>query len=318
MLKWQFQPTQRSPSWRASIREGRYRIARLIQVSPSLASYPGVCLDEAYVEARAHATDETGIANLPHQCPWPMNKRSTPSSGHQTPHTDGAKQPGLASQFRAGAFHNDRRTVRTSIKIRNVGHRLFADGCPEFQLNLASRRFHPSVFSSALARQPIRTIGVKDPTLSIMLQPIASSTTKPARRSPKLWQAAATITATATMLGALVTLCARQRFETAVSSAKPASDHRRAINRPGALAIPASTRSSPNPSPQTATLHLRRRTEASGKLDLSNHRLLLPSASGVEFDLALHLESNHSIKIHRRRLASMTPTRLALLNVLGQ
>jgi Domain of unknown function DUF29 len=70
MLKWQFQPTQRSPSWRASIREGRYRIARLIRVSPSLASYPGVCLDEAYVEARAHATDETGIPNLPRQCPW--------------------------------------------------------------------------------------------------------------------------------------------------------------------------------------------------------------------------------------------------------
>jgi Domain of unknown function DUF29 len=39
LLKWQFQPTQRSPSWRASVREGRYRIARLTKVSPSLASY---------------------------------------------------------------------------------------------------------------------------------------------------------------------------------------------------------------------------------------------------------------------------------------
>jgi hypothetical protein len=50
--------------------EGRYRIARLIRVSPSLASYPALCLDEAYVEAKAHATDETGIPNLPRQCPW--------------------------------------------------------------------------------------------------------------------------------------------------------------------------------------------------------------------------------------------------------
>ena len=40
MLKWQFQPTQRSPSWRASIREGRYRIARLIRVLPLAGKLP--------------------------------------------------------------------------------------------------------------------------------------------------------------------------------------------------------------------------------------------------------------------------------------
>ncbi len=34
--------------------------------------------------------------------------------------------------------------------------------------------------------------------------------------------------------------------------------------------------------------------------------------------LALHLTLDHSINIHRRRLASMTPTRLAWLDVPGQ
>jgi hypothetical protein len=34
--------------------------------------------------------------------------------------------------------------------------------------------------------------------------------------------------------------------------------------------------------------------------------------------LALHLTLDHSVNIHRRRLASMTPTRLANLDVLGK
>ena len=74
LLKWDFQPDQRSNSWRSSIRESRYRIARLIRLNPSLAGYPSTCLDEAYAEARDMAIDETRIRGLPSQCPWRLTE----------------------------------------------------------------------------------------------------------------------------------------------------------------------------------------------------------------------------------------------------
>ena len=70
LLKWQFQPEERSPSWRSSIRGNRDKIASLIEESPSLANYPSECLVGAYASGRDTASDETAIVNLPELCPW--------------------------------------------------------------------------------------------------------------------------------------------------------------------------------------------------------------------------------------------------------
>jgi len=74
LLKWRYQPTHRTPSWRRTIRQARDRIADLIEVSPSLHSYPAQRVPLAYRRARRDAADETGLplATFPESCPWPV------------------------------------------------------------------------------------------------------------------------------------------------------------------------------------------------------------------------------------------------------
>jgi len=74
LLKWQFQSSLRSGSWRSSIDHGRDRIADLIEESPSLAGYPATQLARAYPRARRDAANETGIADLPEPCPWTIEQ----------------------------------------------------------------------------------------------------------------------------------------------------------------------------------------------------------------------------------------------------
>lgn len=77
LLKWEFQVDARSPSWRASIREARDRIADLIEESPSLAAYPATQLPGprgAYTRGRREAVDATGITDLPETCPWAIDQ----------------------------------------------------------------------------------------------------------------------------------------------------------------------------------------------------------------------------------------------------
>lgn len=62
LLKWRFQPGQRTGSWKATITEQRWRISRVIKDSPSLAGYPQRVLAEEYAMARASAVTETGLA----------------------------------------------------------------------------------------------------------------------------------------------------------------------------------------------------------------------------------------------------------------
>jgi hypothetical protein len=71
LLKWQFQPSKRTGSWRSTIREQRTRIARRIKDSPSLKGYPAEIFAEEYVMARMNASDETGLAQtiFPLTCP---------------------------------------------------------------------------------------------------------------------------------------------------------------------------------------------------------------------------------------------------------
>lgn len=61
LLKWQYQPSMRSGSWKGSIREHRRRIRKDLQDSPSLNPYFLEAIAEAYEDAREAAADETGL-----------------------------------------------------------------------------------------------------------------------------------------------------------------------------------------------------------------------------------------------------------------
>lgn len=70
LLKWQHQPDYRSKSWRATLREQRYRIEGLIAKNPSLKPYLPEALKEAYPIALALAVRETtkDYEDLPATC----------------------------------------------------------------------------------------------------------------------------------------------------------------------------------------------------------------------------------------------------------
>ena len=70
MLKWRFQPDLRSNSWRASIRDARTELDRVLEDNPSLRSLPAESLPKVYASARAKALDETGLYHLPETCEW--------------------------------------------------------------------------------------------------------------------------------------------------------------------------------------------------------------------------------------------------------
>jgi len=74
LLKWKFQPAHRCGSWRSSIIEARFRIARVIKKNPSLKSYPAECLADIYPTARVRAIAETGRDDLPTTCPWTIEQ----------------------------------------------------------------------------------------------------------------------------------------------------------------------------------------------------------------------------------------------------
>lgn len=72
LLKWRFQPEERSNSWKATIFEQRTRIARRLRQSPSLRDHPARVLHEEYAIARMNASGETGLALqiFPTACPF--------------------------------------------------------------------------------------------------------------------------------------------------------------------------------------------------------------------------------------------------------
>jgi len=71
LLKWEFQPAQRSNSWRATLVEQRTEIAEVIRRSPSLKRYPADVLGRAYEVAALRASGETGLplTAFPQTCP---------------------------------------------------------------------------------------------------------------------------------------------------------------------------------------------------------------------------------------------------------
>jgi hypothetical protein len=61
LLKHQFQPEQRSSSWRGSIVEHRRRLRYDFEESPSLRPYAADVFARAYADAREQASAETGL-----------------------------------------------------------------------------------------------------------------------------------------------------------------------------------------------------------------------------------------------------------------
>ncbi len=79
LLKWQFQPERRGPSWQVSIRHQRERIALALKATPSLktALRDPDWAKEAWLDAIGQASRETGLeeAIFPETCPWSMNQQ---------------------------------------------------------------------------------------------------------------------------------------------------------------------------------------------------------------------------------------------------
>lgn len=76
LLKWQYQPDRRSPSWQATIRVQRRDAAVLLEESPSLKGLLDKTLTKAYADGRDLATIETGIwiDDFPLVCPWTVEE----------------------------------------------------------------------------------------------------------------------------------------------------------------------------------------------------------------------------------------------------
>ncbi len=72
LLKWQYQPQNRSGSWESSIDNSRNRIARLFKDRPSLKPYISEILAETYLEAVVWASKETKLEKqiFPLECPY--------------------------------------------------------------------------------------------------------------------------------------------------------------------------------------------------------------------------------------------------------
>lgn len=72
LLKWQFQPSKRTPSWRSSIHNARNEIEDILKDSPSLKNYIVESIDWCYARAVKLAIEETGLSlsDFPNACPY--------------------------------------------------------------------------------------------------------------------------------------------------------------------------------------------------------------------------------------------------------
>ncbi|HWP00561.1 MAG TPA: DUF29 domain-containing protein [Methylococcus sp.] len=72
LLKWKYQPDQRSPSWKGTIRIQRRDIERLLKENPSLRRFVKEEIENAYPEAVELAADETALLEdiFPASCEW--------------------------------------------------------------------------------------------------------------------------------------------------------------------------------------------------------------------------------------------------------
>jgi hypothetical protein len=80
LLKYQFQPDQRSASWRGSIAEHRRRLRYDLAESPSLRAHAVAVFAQAYADAREQASAETDLplAAFPEHCPYTLEQALGP------------------------------------------------------------------------------------------------------------------------------------------------------------------------------------------------------------------------------------------------
>jgi hypothetical protein len=78
LLKWEYQPQQRSRSWLVTIRLQRGELGDFF-TSRTLARHAEAVLDEAYARAVAAAEDETGLpaGTFPADCPYTIDQALT-------------------------------------------------------------------------------------------------------------------------------------------------------------------------------------------------------------------------------------------------
>lgn len=76
LLKWQFQPGLRGPSWRLSVNNARAAAAEILEDSPSLRPAVPTLVHKAYPLARRNALAETELPEtmLPHDCPYAIDQ----------------------------------------------------------------------------------------------------------------------------------------------------------------------------------------------------------------------------------------------------
>ncbi|MDJ0598445.1 MAG: DUF29 domain-containing protein [Crocosphaera sp.] len=81
LLKWKYQPSKRSNSWKSSIIEHRKRIRDSFADSPSLKVYFADNFDLCYEDAKELAAAETGlpIETFPGQCPFSQQDTLNPN-----------------------------------------------------------------------------------------------------------------------------------------------------------------------------------------------------------------------------------------------
>ncbi len=81
LLKWQFQSSQRSNSWLATIHEQRDQVALLLAENPSLKPYLTEALDIAYQSGLNLAVRETELPyeTFPTTCPYSLDEVMNPA-----------------------------------------------------------------------------------------------------------------------------------------------------------------------------------------------------------------------------------------------
>ena len=76
LLKWQYQPPYRGPSWQVTIRNQRRALSRHLADNPSLGPKTPEAMADAYYDARGNAYAQTGLpeATFPASCPWTFDQ----------------------------------------------------------------------------------------------------------------------------------------------------------------------------------------------------------------------------------------------------
>jgi hypothetical protein len=76
LLKWQYQPGLRGPSWRATIRLQRHDLMSHLGDNPSLKASLPEAIERAYGRVVIAAEAETGLpeSSFPAACPWSYDK----------------------------------------------------------------------------------------------------------------------------------------------------------------------------------------------------------------------------------------------------